>query len=109
MPHVVVGDLAWQRRARPDQTHVADEHAPNLRQLVQAVLAQHAPNSRYARVDRELVELLVLGAHQRIVGEHFEQPLLAGPLVLLPYRRFNDPLDGAAFGSATAAMSLRPS
>ena len=30
--------------------------------------------------------------------------MLAGPLVLLPYRRFNDPLDGATFGSATAAM-----
>lgn len=29
--------------------------------------------------------------------------MLAGPLVLLPYRRFNDTLDGATFGSASAA------
>ena len=28
--------------------------------------------------------------------------MLAGPLVLLPYRRFNDVLDGATFGAATA-------
>jgi hypothetical protein len=28
---------------------------------------------------------------------------LAGPLVLLPYRRFNDVLDGATFGAASAA------
>lgn len=29
--------------------------------------------------------------------------MLAGPLVLLPYRRYNDTLDGATFGSASAA------
>jgi hypothetical protein len=29
--------------------------------------------------------------------------MLAGPLVLLPYRRFNDALDGATLGSASAA------
>jgi hypothetical protein len=29
--------------------------------------------------------------------------MLAGPLVLLPYRRYNDVLDGAAFGSVSAA------
>ena len=29
--------------------------------------------------------------------------MLAGPLVLLPYRKFNDVLDGATFGATTAA------
>src|SRR4051812_47255923 len=32
--------------------------------------------------------------------------MLAGPLLLLPYRRFNDVLDGATFGGACAAFTL---
>jgi len=28
--------------------------------------------------------------------------MLVGPLVLLPYRRFNDVLDGASFGATSA-------
>ena len=35
--------------------------------------------------------------------------MVAGPLILLPYRKFNDVLDGATFGGATAPSSSAPS
>jgi hypothetical protein len=39
---VVVHHLLWQRRARTDQTHVPDEHVPQLGKLVQAGRAQQS-------------------------------------------------------------------
>src|SRR5262249_54171229 len=48
---------------------VADEDVPELRELVQAVLADDAADARDARVVRELVELLVLGAELGVALE----------------------------------------
>src|SRR5450755_3982451 len=72
---VHVRDLAFKIRAGPDQAHVADEHAPNLGQLVQAILAQHAPHARDARIDGELVKFLVLRSKLRIAIENFFQTM----------------------------------
>src|SRR5687767_14545719 len=40
VPQLVSFELVPERGPRPDQAHVALEHAPELRQLVQAVLPQ---------------------------------------------------------------------
>ena len=45
-PFLVLGDLAGQRRPRADEAHVADEHVPQLRQLVERVLAQERARHR---------------------------------------------------------------
>ena len=43
VPDVVLVDLARERRARPDEAHLALEHVPQLRQLVDARPAQDGP------------------------------------------------------------------
>jgi ribosomal protein L32 len=45
-------------------------------------------------------DTLVIGVLLPLLGVVL---MLAGPLVLLPYRRFNDVLDGATFGAVSAA------
>ncbi len=59
MPQIVEADLPAQLLdeygalgARPDKAHVAVEHVQQLRNLVHAQLAQHAPYSRDARIAR---------------------------------------------------------
>ena len=47
---VVSADLAGQRRARADDTHVAAQHVPELRKLVEEKLAEHGADTRDARV-----------------------------------------------------------
>jgi len=42
--------LIEQRRARPHKTHVADQNAPQLRQLVQAAFAQKAADGRQVSI-----------------------------------------------------------
>ena len=54
VPQLVALELVRERRARADQAHVSLEHAPQLRQLVQAVLAQEAPERRHARIVPDL-------------------------------------------------------
>ena len=58
VPGLVLLDLVRQRRARPDQRHVASEHVPELRQLVEARLAQEAAERRHARIVGELEQRL---------------------------------------------------
>ena len=48
----VVLDLVGDRRARPDERHVAAQHVPQLGQLVEARLAQEAADARDALVAR---------------------------------------------------------
>ena len=50
----VVVDLVVDRRPRPDERHVAAQHVPELRQLVQARAAQEAAHARDAVVLGEL-------------------------------------------------------
>src|SRR5207244_4049646 len=57
-------DLVAERRPWPDQAHVAADHVPELRQLVEREPAQHAPDPRDARVaavDR-VARALLLGS-----------------------------------------------
>ena len=42
VPQLVALELVPERGSRADEAHVALQHAPELRQLVQAVLAQEA-------------------------------------------------------------------
>ena len=57
----VVLDLVGDRRARADERHVAAQHVPQLRQLVEARLAQEAPDARDARVVGHLEEVRARG------------------------------------------------
>ena len=68
MPQVVAVDLARQRRAGPDEAHLAEQHVPHLGQLVEARGPQEAAGPREARivghlerVAPDLVPLLELG------------------------------------------------
>src|SRR5262245_62913259 len=54
MPGLVLLDLVRQRRARTDQRHVAAKRVDELRQLVEARLAQDAADRRYPGVVRNL-------------------------------------------------------
>ena len=65
--------------------------------LLAAALAPSGP----ALVDRSSsAQVLTGGLVIPMIGV---AAMLAGPLVLLPYRRFNDALDGATFAAASAA------
>src|SRR5207253_6082595 len=50
MPPVVRRHFLRNRRPRADETHVALEHVPELRELVERELAQHAADRRHARI-----------------------------------------------------------
>src|SRR5207245_3766549 len=50
LPRRVALDLVAQRRPRADQRHLAAQDVPELRQLVEGEPAQHAPDSRDARL-----------------------------------------------------------
>src|SRR5689334_16932699 len=54
MPEVVAVDLSRQRRSRADEGHVAPEHIPELRQLVETGPAEEASRSRHPRIVCEL-------------------------------------------------------
>src|SRR5262249_7837997 len=54
VPERVAIELAAEGRPRSHQAHVALEHAPQLRQLVEAVLAQDATERRDARIVSDL-------------------------------------------------------
>ena len=56
MPGLVLLELVRERRARPDERHVAAQHVPELRQLVEARLAQEASDRRDPRVAGQLEE-----------------------------------------------------
>ncbi len=47
---MVAGHFLGDGRARTDQAHVALEHVPELRQLVEGELAQQAANGRDPRI-----------------------------------------------------------
>src|SRR4051812_6806605 len=50
MPDVVFGNFLWQWRARSDEAHLAAQHVPELRQLVEAGPAQEPARTRQARI-----------------------------------------------------------
>ena len=54
MPGLVLLDFVRQRRPRPDERHVAAQHVPELRQLVEAGLAQNVPDRRDPRIVGDL-------------------------------------------------------
>ena len=54
VPGPVMLDLVRQRRARPNQRHLTAEHVPELRQLVEAGLSQHATERRHPRIVGQL-------------------------------------------------------
>src|SRR5206468_2480246 len=70
-------DLVGDRRARADEAHVALEDVPELRQLVEARLAEPRTDARHARIagdleDRadHLVEVLELGLLRLGILDH---------------------------------------
>ncbi len=60
-------DLVGQRRARPHEAHVALQHVPQLRELVEAERTQHAAGARHPRVGTGSERLAVapVGPHRR--------------------------------------------
>src|SRR5258707_4625370 len=54
VPQLVPLELVRKRGARSNEAHVALEHAPQLRQLVQAVLPEEPADARDARVVLDL-------------------------------------------------------
>ena len=62
VPGLVLLDLVRQRRPRADERHVAAQHVPELRQLVEARLAQNASDRRDARIVGQLEHLLAARA-----------------------------------------------
>ena len=56
---LVPRDFARQRRPRADERHLAAQHVPELRQLVEAAPAQEASDRRDARIVRRLEQLRV--------------------------------------------------
>src|SRR2546430_2476951 len=56
VPCLVLLDLVRQRGARPDERHLPAQHVPQLRQLVEARLAEHAADRRHARIGGDLEE-----------------------------------------------------
>src|SRR5256714_3638253 len=70
--HVVLRKRSWT-----NQTHVADNYAPQLRQLVEAHSTDQIADEReYARVVRELEVALPLAARVRIAAQVLLQPAL---------------------------------
>lgn len=63
------------------------------------VARELAPAGSDQILDPERSDLVIRGIVLPFVSA---LAMLAGPLVLLPYRRFNDVLDGATFGAASA-------
>ena len=43
-------DKKFTFRARPHKRHIADKNIPQLRKLVEAVLAEHTAKARYAGI-----------------------------------------------------------
>ena len=68
----VLGDLVGDRRARPDQGHVAEHDVEELRQLVEAPAPDPAADRGDAVVDGELVEVLAAA-----VGGGLVAPLIS--------------------------------
>ena len=58
---LVVLELVLERRPRPDERHVPEEHVHELRQLVQARLAQEPADRGDARIGGQLLQALVVG------------------------------------------------
>src|SRR5690349_5356557 len=54
MPSLVLCHLIGNRWPRPDERHIAAQDIPELRDFVEAPLAQPAANRRYARVVADL-------------------------------------------------------
>src|ERR1051326_1938728 len=50
LPLLVLGDLPRRRGPRPNQAHVAREHVPQLRPLVDAPAAHEGPNAGTPRL-----------------------------------------------------------
>src|SRR5436190_23416999 len=70
--HVVL-----RKRSRTNQAHVADDYAPQLRQLVEAHSTDQIADEReYARVVRELEVALPLAARVRMSAQVLLQPAL---------------------------------
>src|SRR6185503_11475394 len=77
LPGRVTLDLVGERRPRPDETHVTFEHVPQLRQLVDAGLAQERAEPGNAGVASDLedwtlhlIEMFELGFASLGVREH---------------------------------------
>ena len=60
VPERVLADLARERRARPHDRHVAREHVPELRELVERGLANELAHARDAGVVLDLEDRTVL-------------------------------------------------
>ena len=54
MPLLKLVVVADRQRTRADERHLSPEHVQDLRQLVERVAAQHAPDGRHARVVLDL-------------------------------------------------------
>lgn len=99
---VIVHDLLGQRRAGPDEAHVAGEHVPQLRELVEARRPQQ-PADRRGAVE---VRLAKMGrwAHRAELGDREGYPVAAsadlveqdGPAELCPDEQGDDQQDRCA-------------
>ena len=77
VPERVTGDFAGQWRPRADQTHLALQHVPQLRQLIQARPTQESAGPGEARIFGDLeagsadfIARAQLGLTGRSVGDH---------------------------------------
>src|SRR5580704_18896085 len=68
MARLVLFDFVGQRRARPDQAHLAANHVDELRQLIDTEAAQPAPDGRDALVPIELEYRLAVLSWTRRAG-----------------------------------------
>ncbi len=93
-------DKKFTFRARPHERHIADKDIPQLRKLVEAVLAEHTAKARYAGVagarqgravrlgiDTHAPELIDL--EQTLVTPHPHLPVQHGAGRIEPYRKRN--------------------
>src|SRR5271157_4092436 len=74
----VLGDLLAYDRAWPYHAHIPAQHVPQLRQLIQAVLAQEPADARDTRVVAQLVREPPLARQLRVAIEVFLKRAVAG-------------------------------
>src|SRR5438552_3990675 len=61
---LVAQQVRLEERPRPDERHVADQHVPQLRQLVQAPPPEYASQLRHPRIVRDLEQTRIAGVVQ---------------------------------------------